>query len=85
MNDYPTTAYVEGNTLGGGWSYRINRVIKNEGQVAYSALLTHEDRLARADRLYLWLAEFDTLDEARRAATEVLGQWSAVRHPALEA
>ena len=54
-------AYIEGNFLGGGWSYRINRVVKARGEVAYTAILTHEDASNGAEKLHLWLSEFATL------------------------
>jgi len=83
LNDEPISAtYVEGDIVGAGWSYRINRVVKGRDHITYSALLTHQSSLPRSEKLYVWLAEFKTLDEARAAARQVLRQWSSLSQPA---
>src|SRR6476469_1310120 len=48
-------SYVEGTSLGGGWSYRINRLVKARGEIAYTAVLTHEATSNRAKKMHLWL------------------------------
>src|SRR5262245_20609152 len=78
-----SSVYLEGNSLGGGWSYRINRVVKPMGELAYTAILTHEDPSTRAEKMHLWLSEFATIEEARTAAHNVLLEWCKAPHYSL--
>jgi hypothetical protein len=75
-----SATYMEGNSLGGGWSYRINRVVKPMGELAYTAILTHEEPTNPAEKMHLWLSEFATVEEARTAAHNVLLEWCKAPH-----
>ncbi len=75
MNDQGFAAYVEGDYLGDGWHYRINRMSRVDGTVAYAVVLTHENPSSRGNRLYIWLSEYATPGEARAVAREAFLGW----------
>lgn len=75
MKQYEPAMYVEGKTLGDGWSCRINRLEKAGGSVAYAVLLIQDNRKEGRDNTYLWLADFPTIEAAREGADLLLARW----------
>lgn len=71
-NSYRESTYVEGGYLAGGWRYRIQQVVKSDGEPAYTGLLSYEGAPKGRDLRFVCLSEYSTLDQARSAVYENL-------------
>lgn len=63
-------AYQEGGLLEGGWRYRMDRVVRDNGDLTYACVLAHGD-FADGEQVQVeWLPEYETAGQAREAARE---------------
>ena len=69
-SSYKQSTYVEGGYLAGGWRYRIQHVVKSDGEPAYTGLLSYNE--PTKDLRFVCLSEYSTLEQVRSAVYENL-------------
>jgi hypothetical protein len=85
-DNYKASSYVESSYLAGGWRYRILRVVKNTGEVAFMGFLSYKAAGSEGEVRFICLREYDSIDQAREAVYErlpsnVLALVSMMKHP----
>jgi hypothetical protein len=63
-------AYQEGGLLEGGWRYRMDRLVRANGDLTYACVLAHGDFAVGEQVQVEWLPEYKTTGQARKAARE---------------
>lgn len=69
---YKEATCIEGSYLAGGWRYRVLRVVKNTGEIAFTGLLSYDSINGKGEVRFICLSEYSTPEETRAAAYEKL-------------